>query len=201
MAMKKMKTLIQAKRNCFRDYLTMTIWSAAQLNVRYLMIALLLASSALLPKFIGNALALNQSEVPPEFSLISQSGKTVSLSDYRGKVVYLDFWASWCGPCRHTLPWMQQIQSKFKSQGLEVVAINLDTNRADAEKLLEGLSPTFTILFDPLGKAASKYQLPSMPSSYLIGKDGKVVVAHSGFREGDDRVLEAEIEKLLNMKR
>ena len=148
-----------------------------------------------------NALALSENDAAPDFSLKSQFGKTVSLSDYQGKVVYLDFWASWCGPCRHTLPWMQKLQSKFKSQGLEVVAVNLDVHQADAEKLFSEINPSFTILFDPTGEAAKKYQLPSMPSSFLLDKKGRIVIAHSGFREGDDAILESDIETLLNSKR
>ncbi len=196
-----MKTSIKTKRNYFLNFISLAIPEKWHLVVKSLIIALLIAFFApLLPKFLEEALAVNQSEAPPEFSLISLNGKTVSLSDYQGKVVYIDFWASWCGPCRHTLPWMKQLQGKFKSQGLEVLAINLDANRADAEKLLEGLNPTFTILFDPSGKAASNYHLPAMPSSYLVGKDGKIAVVHSGFREGDDQVIESQIEKLLNIK-
>lgn len=145
--------------------------------------------------------ALNKNEAPPDFTLLSQNKKTITLSDYRGKIVYLDFWASWCGPCRHTLPWMERLQNKFKSQGLEVVAVNLDTNQGDAEKLLTDLKPTFTILFDPSGKVASTYQLPSMPSSFIITRDGKISEIHSGFHEGDDLIIESQIDKLLNTKR
>lgn len=147
------------------------------------------------------AQALNPSEVPPPFALVSQGGEIVSLSDFRGKVVYLDFWASWCGPCRHTLPWMQKMQKKYKAQGLEVFAVNVDENKADAQKIIDELKPVFTIGFDPTGSVAEKYQLPTMPSSCLIGRDGKIVALHSGFREGDSEEIEEKIKNLLNSKR
>lgn len=149
----------------------------------------------------SNASALNPSEIAPPFSLVSLSGEIISLSDFQGKVVYLDFWASWCGPCRHTLPWMQKMQAKYKSQGLEILAVNVDENKNDAKKMIDEIKPVFTVAFDPTGNVAEKYELPTMPSSILIGRNGKIVFLHSGFREGDGEELEAQIEKLLKNHR
>lgn len=146
----------------------------------------------------SDAAAIEQADTPPNFSLRTADGQTVSLSDYRGKVVYLDFWASWCGPCKRTLPWMQQLQQRFNARGFEVVAVNLDTTRAEAEKLLGGAPVSFTVLFDPSGTVASKYEIPSMPTSMLIGRDGRVVAVHSGFENGDGVVIEQQIANLLN---
>lgn len=162
---------------------------------------LALALGFLLPVLFESAsFAASPAESSPDFSLPSRSGGTVSLSDFRGKVVYLDFWASWCGPCRHTLPWMQSLQQKFASRGLQVVAVNLDKKSEDAEKLLAGITPAFTVLFDPAGNVAGKFQLPTMPTSFLLGRDGRIVLVHSGFREGDDAVLEEKINSMLQAR-
>ena len=93
---------------------------------------------------------------------------------------------------------MQQLHQRFHARGFEVVAVNLDTTRADAEKLL-GVAPvSFTVLFDPSGTVASKYEIPSMPTSMLIGRDGRIVAVHSGFERDDGVVIEKQIANLLN---
>lgn len=186
--------------NAQRYLVSLLRFSVSRISLFALGKALVLLALFLVLTVPSGACALGPSDSPPAFSLSSLSNKMVSSADYRGKVLYIDFWASWCGPCRHTLPWMQQLQQKFKARGLEVFAINVDTKRANADKLLEGLNPSFTVLFDPNGEVAKKYQLPSMPTSFLVGKDGKIVRVQSGFREGDAEELEAQIEKLLTIK-
>lgn len=133
----------------------------------------------------------------PEFELDGLKGK-VKLSDYRGKVVYLDFWASWCGPCRKSFPWMNEMHARFKEKGFRVVAVNLDSKRADADKFLTQLKPNFDIAFDPPGEIAGLYELQGMPSAYLIDRNGKLHSIHLGFRNKDIPLLEGEIEALLN---
>ena len=135
----------------------------------------------------------------PDFELDGLDGK-VKLSEYKGKVVYLDFWASWCGPCRKSFPWMNDVHSRLKKKGFRVIAINLDTKRADADKFLTQLTANFDIAFDPPGKVAELYELQGMPSAYLIDRDGKLHSAHMGFRDKDIPLLEREIELLLNHK-
>ncbi|WP_109017054.1 TlpA family protein disulfide reductase [Novimethylophilus kurashikiensis] len=129
----------------------------------------------------------------PAFSLTSPNGGQVNLSQYKGKVVYLDFWASWCGPCRKSFPWMNAIQNKYASQGLQVIGVNLDENNGDAAKFLKEMPAQFAIAFD--GKAATPalYGVKGMPSSFLIGRDGKVILEHSGFNDADRAELEKNI--------
>jgi thiol-disulfide isomerase/thioredoxin len=91
-------------------------------------------------------------------SSISQAAD-LDLSAYRGKVVYLDFWASWCGPCKQSFPWMQAMKETYDRQGLTVIAVNLDMDRADADKFLERFRPTFEVRFDPNGKLAAFYKV------------------------------------------
>src|ERR1700678_2087156 len=91
----------------------------------------------------------------------------LDLNAYRGKVVYLDFWASWCGPCKQSFPWMETMKRTYAGQGLEVIAVDLDGDRADADRFLAQFHPTFDVRFDPEGELAEAYKVQGMPSSVL----------------------------------
>jgi len=132
----------------------------------------------------------------PGFSLSGKSGN-VSLSDYSDQVIYVDFWASWCVPCRKSFPWMNQMQSKYGDLGFQVIAINLDKERDLADQFLKVVPATITIAYDPEGEVATKYQVRGMPSSYLIGRDGKIHFEHLGFRENKTSEMENQIKKLI----
>ncbi|MCX8004719.1 MAG: TlpA family protein disulfide reductase [Burkholderiaceae bacterium] len=135
----------------------------------------------------------------PEFDLPGSSG-AVKLSALRGKVVYLDIWASWCGPCRQSFPWLNEMQAKYGAQGLTVVGVNVDAKRSDAEAFLKEVPAQFTIAFDPKGDTPARYAAKGMPTSYLIGRDGKVLATHVGFRPEEKAALEAQIRQALGLK-
>jgi cytochrome c biogenesis protein CcmG/thiol:disulfide interchange protein DsbE len=122
------------------------------------------------------------------------------ISTFRGRVVYLDFWASWCGPCRQSFPWMQTLKNTYEDQGLTIVAVNLDADRVDAEKFLNQFKPTFDVRYDPDGKLAEVYKVKSMPSSVLIDRHGVTRFTHMGFRPVDGAVYEAQLRELLAEK-
>jgi thiol-disulfide isomerase/thioredoxin len=124
----------------------------------------------------------------------------LDLSAYRGKVVYLDFWASWCGPCKQSFPWMQTMKDTYDRQGLRVIAVNLDMDRADANKFLERFRPTFEVRFDPEGKLASFYKVHAMPSSVLIDRHGVTRFTDEGYRPVDAAAYEAQVQELLAEK-
>jgi len=117
----------------------------------------------------------------PEITVVQADGSPIQLSALRGKTVYLDFWASWCGPCRQSFPWMNAMQDKYAGSGLAIVAINVDKKRADAEKFLAQFPARFTIVYDEPGLTPTKYEVKKMPTSVLIDARGKIVSAHSGF--------------------
>lgn len=139
-----------------------------------------------------SALALDVGSQAPDFELPSAQG-SVKLSNNQGKVVYLDFWASWCGPCRESFPWMNAMQAKFKQKGLQVIAINLDAKNDDAQKFLSQHAAQFTVLFDPKGVTPRQYGVKGMPTSFLINKDGKILVQHRGFNNDERAELEQKI--------
>ena len=122
---------------------------------------------------------------------------TLDLAAYRGQVVYLDFWASWCAPCRRSFPFMDQLQKRYADQGLVVIAVNVDTERALATQFLREVPVDLRIAYDPKGQLAAAWQVPGMPSSFLIGRDGVPRVQHAGFRSADREPLERAIQNLL----
>lgn len=140
----------------------------------------------------SNAISANA----PDFKLQGQKDQ-ISLTDYRGQIVYLDFWASWCQPCRKSFGWMNKMQSLYGKQGFKVIAINLDEEREKAEKFLTATPANFDVAFDPRGNTARAYKVRMMPSSYLIDKDGNVIHANPGFRERDEDKLETKIKSLI----
>lgn len=126
----------------------------------------------------------------------SKQGKT-SLSDFNGKVVLLDFWASWCGPCRASFPWMNKIMKRYQDKGLEVVAINLDQEAILATEFLKQVPANFTVLQDDTALMPEAYGLIGMPSSYLIDKQGRLRAVHIGFHNNKVNEYESTIIELL----
>ena len=146
------------------------------------------------------AFAVDPGKAAPDFQLPSLKQDSVKLSNYKGKVVYLDFWASWCGPCKKTFPWLNELQKKYGKDGFEVVGVNVDAKKADADSFLAATPAEFTVLLDPEGKVANTYELQGMPSSYIIDRTGKVFLAHRGFKDGEATELEGKIKQLLQAK-
>lgn len=138
-------------------------------------------------------------ETAKPFDLPTDNGR-VKLSDFKGQVVYVDFWASWCTPCRKSFPWMSEIQKRYQAQGLNIVAINLDQQPEQAQHFLKQMPASFTVAFDPEGKTAEHYNVQGMPSSYLIDRKGQLRQTHIGFRDKDKDRLEQSIIELLNEK-
>jgi thiol-disulfide isomerase/thioredoxin len=124
----------------------------------------------------------------------------LDLNAYRGKVVYLDFWASWCTPCRLSFPWMNEVQEARSRNGLVIIAVNVDHDRAAAQDFLQATNPEFKIVYDPDGSIASQYNFKDMPTSVLIGRDGRVRYTHAGFMRNRERSYLADIDVLLSEK-
>jgi cytochrome c biogenesis protein CcmG/thiol:disulfide interchange protein DsbE len=132
----------------------------------------------------------------PSFVLPARAG-SVSLDSLRGHVVYLDFWASWCGPCRASFPWMAGLVERYKGRGLRVVAVNLDKDRELADAFLADHPAAFTVAFDPKGRTAEAYKVAAMPTSFVIGKDGSLLLRHAGFDPRHTDEVEKRIQEAL----
>ncbi len=148
-------------------------------------------------QYSGNALAVSPGEMAPDINLTGSGSESVSLNQYRGKVVYLDFWASWCGPCRQSFPWMNAMHDKYAGKGLVVLAINLDGNQTDAQKFLQENPARFALGFDPKARTPRLFGVKGMPTSYLVDRHGRVVDVHVGFNVDKKDELELKLIKLL----
>jgi thiol-disulfide isomerase/thioredoxin len=126
--------------------------------------------------------------------------ETLDLTPYKGKVVYLDFWASWCGPCKESFPWLMQLQSSHSHKDFAVIAVNVDHDRAKAEKFLEQTGSDLQVVYDPEGKLAEKYKVKGMPSAVLIGRDGRIHYRHTGFYENETAKYEQQVSELISEK-
>ena len=131
------------------------------------------------------------------FSAQSLAATIFNLEDYAGKVVVLDFWASWCVPCRRSFPWLNTMYEKYGDDGLVIVGVNLDLDRAEAERFLDEFPASFDIVYDEDKSLAKQFEVIAMPSSYLIGRDGKILERHLGFKVKKQADYEAAIVNAL----
>jgi len=132
-----------------------------------------------------------------DFELPDLSGTTRRLSDYKGKVVFLNFWATWCGPCRFEMPSMEKLYQRFKSSGLEIVAVNLQEDRDSVQRFVDEYDLSFHVLLDTTGRIGATYGARSIPTTYIVGRDGTVLAGTIGTREWDTEEYIRFFEKLL----
>ena len=158
------------------------------------------AALALAMSLASSVDALDKGQVAPEIGLADLTGKSVKLSELRGKVVLVDFWASWCGPCRESLPVLDKLSKTYRDQGLVVVGVNIDKTPELAREFLSKnkLSLSFAVVNDKKHEVAARYAPPTMPSSYVIDREGRVRSVHAGFRQSDAPKLETELKALLH---
>lgn len=141
---------------------------------------------------LGSARAVEAGQAAPDIDLPA-STVAAKLSDLKGQWVYIDFWASWCGPCRLSFAFMNDMQQKYAARGLKIVAINVDTKRPDADQFLARHPASFGLAFDAKGEAARRLGIKAMPTSLLVAPDGTVKFVHAGFRPEERAELEAKL--------
>jgi thiol-disulfide isomerase/thioredoxin len=124
----------------------------------------------------------------------------LDLARYKGKVVYLDFWASWCGPCKLSFPYMERMTAAYSRSAFVVIAVNVDHSRARADAFLNQVGADIPVVYDPKGTIAAKFHVTEMPTSILIGRDGRVHYVHQGFFEDKTPQYESHIEELISEK-
>lgn len=133
----------------------------------------------------------------PSFTLPSRSGDSVSLEQLKGQVVMLNFWASWCGPCRQEMPLLDQIHKRYSALGFTMLGVNVEANTADAERWLAETPVSFPILFDRESKVSKAYNVNAMPSTVFIDRKGNVRYLHRGYKPGDESEYLNQIRALL----
>jgi cytochrome c biogenesis protein CcmG/thiol:disulfide interchange protein DsbE len=128
---------------------------------------------------------------------VLDGSRSVNLAEYRGQVVYLDFWASWCGPCRESFPFMNELQRELAGKGLQILAVSVDKTAEDARRFLARYPAQFTVALDAAAACPTAFQLQGMPSSYIIDQSGTVRAVHAGFRNRDRAEIRQQLLDLL----
>ncbi len=136
----------------------------------------------------------------PDFTLEDLSGKRIRLKSLRGKVVFLNFWATWCIPCRQEMPTMEKLHRELKGKGLEVIAINIKETKKEIQEFLDELGLTFTVLLDKDGKVSEEYGAWSIPLSYFINRKGEFVGKVNGYRDWHSKEANGFFQELLREK-
>jgi cytochrome c biogenesis protein CcmG/thiol:disulfide interchange protein DsbE len=155
-------------------------------------------SSRVKPGTAGIAAMLFGAVMAGTVSGAASAAEPLDLAQHRGRVVIVDFWASWCKPCRQSIPWLNTLRERYGARGLTIIGVNVDAERDDAERFLRAVPIEFEIVFDPDGQLARQFKVQAMPSSYIIDRSGRIVETHLGFRDAKKEENEAAIRNLLN---
>ncbi|MCG8553746.1 MAG: TlpA family protein disulfide reductase [Proteobacteria bacterium] len=145
----------------------------------------------------AGAQALGPGELAPNAQFTDLSGRSFKLSTLRGKVVVIDFWASWCAPCRREMPFLEQLYRRYSGKGLVVVGVSVDKQRRHIDEFLRQVKVSFPIVHDKRHRIAKTYKPPKMPSTFVVGRQGYVRFVHAGYHQRDVPVLERQIRTLL----
>ncbi len=159
---------------------------------------LLFLVASLLGLFATASFAEHLDQISPSCALTTLDGNpTYDLQELKGKVVYMDFWASWCPPCVKSFSFLNQLDHEMRDKGLHVIGVNLDEKVADAKEFLAKYPVDFSIVADPSKQCAKVFELMAMPTSYLIDRKGTIRHIHQGFRPGETEELRALITQLV----
>ncbi|HFQ91930.1 MAG TPA: TlpA family protein disulfide reductase [Chromatiales bacterium] len=155
---------------------------------------LLLAGALMLPQLTA---AGEISGPAPDFTLKSRGGENLKLSEFRGEVVMINFWASWCAPCRQEMPLLDQLYNRYSPMGFTILGINVEEDSAQAEKLLKEIPVSFPILYDTGNTVTELYKVMAMPSTVMVDRDGNMRYLHLGYLPGYEVEYEAQIRELI----
>ncbi len=136
-------------------------------------------------------------DTAPDFTLKSASGENIKLSELRGQVVLINFWASWCGPCRQEMPHLERLFQRYEPLGFTLLGVNVEKNAGDAQKMLDASPVSFPILFDHENAVTKLYDVNAMPSTVLVDRDGNVRYLHRGYKPGYEDDYQAQIRELI----
>ena len=152
---------------------------------------------ALTPALAAAAVALQAGAPAPAFQLNSSAGKPVALADYKGQIVLLNFWASWCGPCRQEMPILEQLNRQYRNKGVTLLGVNVEPDSAAAVNWLKATPVSFPILFDVDSKVSKLYQVEGMPNTVILDRKGLVRYIHRGYSAGAENEYLDQIRSLI----
>ena len=159
----------------------------------------IVVAACVAPVIVENALAstVKISELAPDFTLKTLDGPNLRLEEYRGQVVLINFWASWCGPCRQEMPILDRLHKRYEDAGFAVLGINVEGEISPAQKIVDKTKVTFPVLIDEGQLVSELYQLEAMPSTVVIDRDGVVRYVHRGYKPGDEAKYVEVVKKLI----
>jgi thiol-disulfide isomerase/thioredoxin len=153
---------------------------------------------ALAAAFVLPAFAATSSGPAPAFQLSGRNGKAIDLGQFKGQVVMINFWATWCKPCRDEMPLLEDIYKKYKPMGFTLVGVNVEPDSKDAEAWLAKQKPvSFPIAFDTDSKVSKMYQVATMPSTVFVDRKGNIRIMHRGYKAGDENLYLTQIRSML----
>lgn len=133
----------------------------------------------------------------PDFTLLTNSGENLRLSEQRGNVVMLNFWASWCGPCRQEMPLLDAMSQRYSAAGFVLLGVDVEEDNTDAKKIVKNLNITYPILFDTENKVSKLYSVETMPTTVMIDKKGQIRFINHGYKPGDETKYRDQIRELI----
>ena len=145
----------------------------------------------------GTANSANIQGKAPNFTLKSNTGKNIKLSELRGQVVLLNFWASWCGPCCQEMPLLEKLQQRYSALGFTVLGVNVEEDSSKAKSLLKDIPVSFPILFDTQNTVSEQYKVSAMPSTVMIDRNGNMRYLHKGYKPGDEAQYKKWVKQLI----
>jgi peroxiredoxin len=145
----------------------------------------------------GTANSANIQGKAPNFTLKSNTGKNIKLSELRGQVILLNFWASWCGPCRQEMPLLEKLQQRYSALGFTVLGVNVEEDSSKAKSLLKDIPVSFPILFDTQNTVSKQYKVSAMPSTVMIDRNGNMRYLHKGYKPGDEAQYKKWVKQLV----
>lgn len=164
---------------------------------QYVLIARLFIICSLLAGSITFSFAADVKGKAPNFTLKSMSGKNLKLSEFRGQVVMINFWASWCAPCRQEMPLLEDLYKKYKGLGFALLGVNVEEDSSKASTLLRSIRVSFPILFDNKNKVSKLYKVSAMPTTVIVDRGGNMRYLHQGYKPGYEREYQKQVRSLL----
>lgn len=149
---------------------------------------------------VSCALSATASELSgpaPDFTLSSNQGKNLRLAEMRGEVVMINFWASWCGPCRQEMPILEELYNRYSRAGFTILGVNVEPDPADADKILKDIPVSFPILYDTESKVSQLYNVEAMPSTVIVDRNGNMRYLHRGYKPGYEDAYREQIKELI----